>query len=224
MSRRAALALVMISAFLANGCGSSGNSDTGLLRFVAVSPDAPHVNLLIDGATQGSNLAYGNTTDYVTVKAVNSPLQAVPVNSSSPLLDTTVSVTKSGHQTLLMTGATANIKSLLLTDGGTTSSTGNGYVRVINTSVTMGPADVYIVTGASGITGATPVIAALDFDGSSSYQLVAAGNYRVVMTTPGTKSILLDTGPLNLTGSQNWTVLVLDNPGAGFSFSALQDQ
>jgi Domain of unknown function (DUF4397) len=224
LARHAALALVLIAAFLATGCSSSGSSDTGQLRFVAVSPDAPHVDLLIDGTTQGSNLAYGNTTDYLTVKTESRRIQAVPVSSSTPLLDTTVSVTKTGHQTLLMTGAMAKIKSLLLTDGGTTSSTGNGYVRVINTSVAMGPADVYIVTGTSGITGATPVIAGLDFDGSSSYQLVAAGNYRVVVTTPGTKSILLDTGPLNMTASQNWTMLVLDDLNGGFSFSALQDQ
>lgn len=223
MARRSGIAILLLLVSWGTGCGSS-SSKTGQVRFVQVSPDSPHVDVLVDGTTQSSNLAYGNTTDYLTVKTETRHIEAVPVNSSSPLLDTTVNITESGHQTLLMTGATSDIKPLLLTDGGTTASTGKGYVRVINTSVAMGPADVYIVTGASGITGVTPVIGALDFDGSSSYQLVAAGNYRVVMTTPGTKSILLDTGPLNMTASQNWTLLILDASNGGFSFSPLQDQ
>jgi hypothetical protein len=223
LARPLGFVLFLLLTIGTSGCGSS-SSKTGLLRFVQVSPDSPHINLLVDGTTQASNLAYGNATDYLSLKTDTRRIEAVPVNSSSPLLDTTVSIAESGHQTLLLTGDASNIQSLVLADGGTTASSGKGYVRVINTSVTMGPADIYIVTGTSGITGATPVIAALDFDGSSNYQLVAAGNYRVVMTTPGTKSILLDTGPLNMTASQNWTLLVLDDPNGGFSFSPLQDQ
>jgi hypothetical protein len=44
------------------------------------------------------------------------------------------------------------------------------------------------------------------------------------MTSPGTKSILLDTGPINLTSLQNWTLVALDGVSGGFSFELLQDQ
>jgi hypothetical protein len=44
------------------------------------------------------------------------------------------------------------------------------------------------------------------------------------MTSPGTKSILLDTGPINLASTQNWTLIALDANSGGFTFELLQDQ
>jgi hypothetical protein len=208
----------------AAGCGGGSSSDTGQLRFLQASPSAPHVDLLIDGTTESSNMAYGNSSGYITVKAGSRQLQAVPVNSTSPLLDLSVPITSSGNTTVLLTGPSSSIKSLVLTDGGTTSSTGNGYVRVVNASVSMGPADVYIVAAGSGVNGATPAATNLALNQDGGYSLTPAGSYEVFMTSPGTKSILLDTGPINLTSPQNWTLVAFDGASGGFSFELLQDQ
>jgi hypothetical protein len=180
--------------------------------------------MLIDGITETSNMAYGNSSGYISVKAGARHLQAVPVNSSSPLLDLSVPITNSGHTTVLLTGPGSGVKSLVLTDGGTTSSTGNGYVRVVNASVSMGPADVYIVAAGDGINGVTPAASNLALNQDGGYTLTPAGNYEVFMTSPGTKSILLDTGPINLTALQNWTLLALDGASGGFTFELLDDQ
>jgi hypothetical protein len=210
--------------FFAAGCGGGSSSDTGQLRFLQASPSAPHVDLLIDGTTESSNMAYGNSSGYITVKAGSRQLQAVPVNSTSPLLDLSVPITSSGNTTVLLIGPSSSIKSLVLTDGGTTSSTGNGYIRVVNASVSMGPADVYIVAAGSGINAATPAATNLTLNQDGGYSLTPAGSYEVFMTSPGTKSILLDTGPINLTSPQNWTLVALDGASGGFSFELLQDQ
>ena len=223
MGRRFALVAVSFAAIFATGCGSS-SSKTGQLRFMQASPSAPHVDLLIDNTTQASNLAYGNTTGYLTVKVGNRRLDAVPVNSTSAILDLSVPITENGNTTVLLTGSTGSIKSLTLTDGGTTSTTGDGYVRVLNASVSMGAADVYIVAAGSGITGVTPVATGLVLNQSAGYHLTPAGNYEVLMTSPGTSSVLLDSGPINLASGENWTFIALDGAGGGFSFSLLKDQ
>ncbi len=224
MGRRFALVAVSLAAIFATGCGSSGSSKTGQLRFMQASPSAPHVDLLIDNTTQASNLAYGNTTGYLTVKVGNRRLDAVPVNSTSAILDLSVPITENGNTTVLLTGSTGSIKSLALTDGGTTSTTGDGYVRVVNVSVSMGAADVYIVPAGSGINGVTPVATGLALNQSAGYHLTPAGNYEVLMTSPGTSSVLLDSGPINLASGENWTFIALDGAGGGFSFSLLKDQ
>ena len=224
MGRRFALVAVSFAAIFATGCGSSGSSKTGQLRFMQASPSAPHVDLLIDNTTQASNLAYGNTTGYLTVKVGNRRLDAIPVNSTSAILDLSVPITESGKTTVLMTGASGNITSLSLTDGGTTSTTGDGYVRVVNVSVSMGAADVYIVPAGSGISGVTPVATNLALNQSAGYHLTPAGNYEVFMTSPGTGSVLLDSGPINLASGENWTFIALDGAGGGFSFSLVKDQ
>jgi hypothetical protein len=207
----------------AAGCGGGGSS-TGQLRFLQASPTGPHVDLFIDGTAETTNMAYGNSSGYITVKAGSRHLQAIPVNSTSPLLDLSVPIASSGNSTVLLTGPGSSVKSLVLTDGGTTSSTGNGYVRVVNASVSMGPADVYIVAAGSGINGATPAATNLALNQDGGYTLTPAGNYEVFMTSPGTKSILLDTGPVNLTSLQNWTLVALDSASGGFTFELFQDQ
>jgi hypothetical protein len=214
---------IFLATILAAGCGGS-SSDTGQIRFVQASPNSPHVDLLIDGATLSSNLAYGNTSGYISVKTGKRRVEVLPVNSSAPLLDLSVSVGSSDNTTVLLTGDAGNVQSLVLTDGGTTATTGDGYVRVVNASVSMGAADVYIVAAGTGINGATPVATNVALNQTGGYQLTPAGNYEVFMTTPGTKGVLLDTGPINLAASQNWTLLAMDGPSGGFTFTLLQDQ
>jgi len=224
LGRRVEIAAIVWATLFAVSCSGGSSSDTGQLRFVQASPSAPHVDMLIDGITETSNMAYGNSSGYISVKAGARHLQAVPVNSSSPLLDLSVPITNSGHTTVLLTGPGSGVKSLVLTDGGTTSSTGNGYVRVVNASVSMGPADVYVVAAGDGINGVTPAASNLALNQDGGYTLTPAGNYEVFMTSPGTKSILLDTGPINLTALQNWTLLALDGASGGFTFELLDDQ
>jgi hypothetical protein len=80
------------------------------------------------------------------------------------------------------------------------------------------------VQAGTGIGGVQPVVAGLAFDKDTGYKLTAAGNYQVFMTTPGTTSALLNTGPLNLTSGQDQTVIALDDPSGGFTFALLTDQ
>jgi hypothetical protein len=205
------------------GCGSSGSS-TGQIRFVQASPGQPLLNLLVDGKSQASNLDYGNATAYLTVRPGSRHVQAVPVSGGSAVFDVSVPITSSKNTTVLMTGPTSGVKSVVLSDGGTTAVTGDGFVRVLNASVSMGPADVYIVAAGTSLSGLKPVSANVGFDQNGGYQQVAAGDYEVFLTTPGTQTVLLDTGPINLTANQNWTLLVLDGTSGGFTFTTMQDQ
>lgn len=204
-------------------CGGGGG--TGQLRFVQASPGEPLVNVLIDGKTKAENFGYGNATAYVSVGAGSRRVQAVPVNSTSPIFDVSVPITNSGNTTVLMTGPPSSIKSLVLSDGNTAVVANAGYVRVINASLTMGPADVYLVAAGSSLTGAKTVATSVGFAGNTGYELAAAGDYEVILTKPGTQSILLDTGPVNLTADQNMTLIVLDGtPPGTFTFTLLLDQ
>jgi hypothetical protein len=205
------------------GCGSGGSTNA-LVRFLQASPDAPQVNVLVDGQSVSGNLGYGNATAYISVKSGSRHVQVVPVSGSSPIFDQTISFTSSTNQTLLLTGPAAGIQPVMLKDGGTTATVGDGYVRVFNASAAMGAADVYLVPAGSTITGVQPIAASLGFDKDSGYQLTVAGNFEVFMTVPGTPNALLNTGSLSLTSAQNQTVVALDGASGGFTFALLTDQ
>jgi hypothetical protein len=216
------LGLLLLSIGLA--CGSSGDSNTASFRLVQASPDAPSSNLVIDGKTQSSNISYDNATAYLTVKTGSRHVQLVPVNASKAIYDANLSFASNAKETLLLTGPVAQLQPITLSDAGTTPPSGDGSVRVINVSSKMGPADVYITVGNASLTGATPVATSLAFGKDSGYQSVLAGQYQVFLTAPGTNNAFLSTGPLSMTAAQNQTIVVLDQPGGGFTFSPLQDQ
>jgi hypothetical protein len=226
VGRRAGVIALCLGIVLMIGCGGSGTSTTQQLRVVMVSPDAPHVDILIDGTQVATSLAYTNSTAYTAVKAGQRRVQALTVSNSTSIFDQTISVTASANETLLLSGPASRIQSVLLTDGSTTTATttGTGEVRIVNASGTMGPADVYIVSAGTGLAGATPVATKLSFDQATSYESAAIGNYEVFMTSPGTTNLLLDTGALALTQSQFQTVVAVDATGGGSNYIALTDQ
>jgi Domain of unknown function (DUF4397) len=218
------LGLLLLSIGL--GCGSSdgGGSNTASFRLVQASPDAPLSNVIIDGKTQSSNVSYGNATAYLSVKTGSRHLQLVPVNASKAIYDANLSFASNAKETLLLTGPVAQLQPITLTDAGTTPPSGDGSVRIINLSSKMGPADVYITVGNASLVGATPVTTSLAFGKDTGYQSVLAGQYQVFLTAPGTNNAYLSTGPLSITAAQNQTIVILDQPGGGFTFSPLQDQ
>jgi len=203
------------------GCGSSSSSsNAGQVRVLEAAVGAPPVNILVDGAIVASNLGYGSATAYLTVKSGSRHVQAVPVGGGSPVFDQSVSISSSGHQTLLLTGSFSSIQEAMLTDGGTTATTSDGHVRVFNASNTMGPSDAYIVPAGTSIIGVQPVTASLAFDADTGYQLIPTGNYEVFLTVPGTANVNLGTGPLNIAAgtNANQTVVAFDATAGGFAY------
>jgi hypothetical protein len=213
------------------GCGGGSSTDTGSLRFVQGSPDAPAVDFLVDGKTQTSDMLYANSSDYISLKPGSRHVQVIPVNGSKPLLDQTVSVGSSDFHTLLLTGPVAQLKPVLLTDTvASTTTTPINNVRVMSISTQMGPADVYVVAPGVNLATATPVFTNLTLSQDSGYQAITGatgagtGSYQVFVTAPGTRNAYLNTGPLALATGKNQTVVIEDSPSGGFTFSALQDQ
>lgn len=226
MRRAASLFLVISLLEFALACGSGSSSSTANLRFVQGSPDAPPVNYIVDKATQSSNLLYGNASTYASVKSGNRNVQIVPVNSTKPLLAQTVTLADSANETFILTGPVAQLKPLVLTDGTTTGTTSSNNVRIVNISTTMGPADVYIIPAGNSLSTATPAATSLDFDQNTGYIGTGStsGNFDVYLTRPTTQFIYLATGSLNLSTTQKQTILVLDSPTGGFTFTLLTDQ
>jgi hypothetical protein len=223
VGRRLGSYFIFIAVLASLGCGdSSSSSETANIRVFQGSPDAPHIDVLVDGKAVATNIQYGGNSGYFSVKAGSPNVQIVD-RTGAPVLQQTVSIAGSASQTLLLTGRANSIEPVTLADGGTTANGANGHVRVVNASPSLGQADVYLVAPGASIMGAQPITAALDFDKDTGYQL-AGGSYEVFLTTPGTKNALLDTAPVSINSGQNQTIVVLDGVSGGFSFSQLIDQ
>ncbi len=216
--------VVLLAVFVGAGCGGHSDNSTAQLRVVQASPGAPQVNVLVDKVSVATNLNYGDSTVYLTVKTGSRHIQIVPVNGSSPILDQTLSFAASAKQSVVLTGPSTSIQPIVLTDGGTPATAGDGQVRVLDASGTMGPADLYLVPAGTTISGVSPQVASLTFDKDTGYLLLVPGNYEVFLTAPGTKNAFLSTGPINLAANVDQTIVALDGAMSGFTYALLVDQ
>src|SRR4051812_10110579 len=60
------------------------------VRVVHASPDAPVVNVLIDGQPIAQDLSFGTATKYAPMSPGNHRAQIVPANGDAPIIDQTV--------------------------------------------------------------------------------------------------------------------------------------
>ena len=226
MGGRVGLFALFLGIAFSIGCGSSSSSsDTAQIRVFQGAAGVSAVNILVAGTLQAANLNYGAATDYLTIKTGSIHVQAVLASDGSSVLDQSFSIASGAHETLFITGTSSSVTSTVIGDGGTTTVTGNGHVRVFNGSNTMGSSDVYIVNPGTGLTGATPAAKNVGFGSDSGYQAIPAGNYEVFLTAPGTTVVNFASGPLNLASTTtNQTVVVFDAAAGGFTYILLTDQ
>ena len=201
---------------------TSCGTDHAKVRFIQASPDAPSVDIAVDGKTVVTSLAYEGVSpasDYLSVAAGSRRVEVRPTGTASDLINSTVAFASQKKYTMLAVGlvppppAKPTIAALLKTDDNSPPQSGNIKLRVIHASVG-GPAsvDVYVVTPLTDITNATPTISSLAYQQASDYQSVAAATYEVIVTdSTGTTKKRLSDQTYPLTAGQIRTLVTLDS-------------
>jgi hypothetical protein len=209
---------------LAVGCGATHAS----MRFVHASPDAPNVDLVVDGKAVATNLPFAGVSPasgYLTIAAGGRLIEVRPTGSTTDLVDSS-NVSFSSHQqyTVFFTGlvnATPPNQTInLVTDDNSAPQSGNIKLRVFHASPS-GPSnlDIYIVAPGTDIANLSPTIPGLAYQQASSYQSVAPTSNEVIMTASGdpAKNPVIDQ-TYALTAGQVRTLVVLDVTGGGAIF------
>jgi hypothetical protein len=216
--------LTILFILAAVGCGGSGAAN---LRVLHAAPTEPQVNILVDGNTVNSNLAYSANTGYISVSSGSRHFQVEAVNSSTPIVDTTLTLADSTNTTVVVTG-TSTITPIVLTDDTTAPTSGTAEIRLVNAAPSMGAADVYVVPTGTSIVGVNALVSGLTFQTASAYQniTITAGtsaNFDVYFTEPGTKLAELATSGISITSGSALTFVTMNNVGGGFTFQNLTD-
>ena len=207
-------------AWFTAGCGSS--SIDAKVRLIIANPGVSGLNLLVDTKSSASGVGYGAASSYIVVSAASHELQAVPSNSSTPLIDTTLSFASSSNVSLISANYSFNVMSIVLDDNNAAPPSGDFKLRIVNVSPGMGAQDVYVVTSGTNINGADPIFSSLGFGSASSYVTLGAGSYDIVFTPPGSKFVNLASTD-TLGAGQIRTVLALNNPTGSYEAAVLSD-
>jgi hypothetical protein len=176
------------------------------------SPDAPAVDIFVDGQKAVTALAFPDNTGYVALPAGphNVKVFASPSDGTgSPVLEADLDVAAGNDYTVLAVGrlSDSSLALLPLEDNNAAPAAGNAHVRLIHASPDAPAVDVVV----SGTT--TKVFGNVAFKGVGTYTPVPAGSYNLeVQTTSGqvVKAVSAD-----LAARTVYTVVAVGQAGNG---------
>lgn len=206
--------------FILTGCGSGGTQ----LRVLQGSPFQSSVNVLNNGNTVSSSLAYGTVTSYFSAGSSSPHLQIELPSSTTPILDQTLSLSGPNSTFVLVTSLNS-FTGFLVSDNNSAPSSGNANLRILNGSPDLTSADVYVVNPANGtsILGLNATVSGLAFQNTSSYQSLSQGTYEVFFAFAGTKTVVADSGSFTLSAGQVVTVAAIASVNNGSNAVLLSD-
>jgi hypothetical protein len=204
------------------GCGSNSSSH---LRAVHASPDAPNVDIAVDGKTVLTNIPYEASSKYLAVAAGSTKVEVRPTGTTTDVISATVPLTAKQQYTVLAIGfakqgENPSIQPLLLKDNNTPPTSGQIKLRLVHASPSAGPVDIYVGAPDGGVSG-SPTLTNVSFSQFSDYLAVPAGSYEIYVTPTGSKTVALDSGSVTIAAGAIRTAVALDAPGGGTPLTAI---
>jgi hypothetical protein len=222
-----ALALGAIAA-LGTGCHDSNHTATTQLRAIHASPDAPNVDVLVNGVAKLSNVPYQTASNFLTIPAGTTSLTVDPTGTTTPVVNTSLALTADRQYTAIVLGlasATApvgeQIEAVIVDDPGNAPAAGNVKVRVVHGAPGVPTVDIYVTAPGASLP-ATPTIPGLAYtavapaSGSPALE-ITGGSYEIRATVTGdqTRAVVFDSGSVSLPA--NADLLVTAIPASGVS-------
>lgn len=203
-----ALVAIILSAvaLLALPAGDvSAQSSESRIRVLHASPDAPAVDIYLDGAEAVSDLAFDDITGYVSVPAGDHNVQVFPASangSGDPVIDADVTLTADTDYTIAAVGKLADIEPLVLVDNNAAPAAGKTHLRFVHASPDAPAVDIYV-------DGAGVVVPNAAFKAASDYLPLDAGTYDLEVRAAGTDTVALDLPGVTLEAGNVYTAFAV---------------
>jgi hypothetical protein len=199
-------------------CGDKNNSEARVRVFHA-SPDAPNVDVLIDGGRILENVPYTVASDFLEIDAGDHRVQVNVTGTDTTAIDTHAVFAEDTDYMIIAAGKVAQIAPLVFTADRSRPETGSARVRVLHAAPSAPSVDVYVTAPGAGIANAQPVLSNVPFKAMSDYLTIPSGTYDVFVTLRGTKTVAIEARGLAIEDQVVATVAALDAVGGGAPFS-----
>ncbi len=159
-----------------------------MVRFVHASPDAPAVDVCVNGKVAFADLAFNHATDYAKLPAGTYDVQVYPAGSNctgTPVINAKGLKLDAQAYTVLATGNLAQIKPVILVDNLTQPAAGKTHVRFVHTSPDAPAVDITDSAGA-------PIFQNIAFDKATPFTPIPSGTYNLQARVAGTDKVALD--------------------------------
>jgi Domain of unknown function (DUF4397) len=188
------LALVIVPTAFAQG-GSAK------VRVIHASPDAPAVDVYVNGNRALSNVAFFTASDYLDLPAGTYQIQVTPAGApvAQAVIDAEATIAAGRAYTIAATGAVAAIQPTIIEDDLSAPASGQAKVRVYHFSPDAPAVDVKLAAGDT-------LISSLAFPDTSDYLEVPAGSYDLQVVPAGASTVVIDLAGTRLEAGNIYSV------------------
>jgi len=200
------------------------------VRVAHLAPDAPNVDVYVNGDPVLTDVAYTTVSGYLSLPAGTQQVTVYATGeTTSPVIEAPVELAAGGAYTVAAVGLVVDdsLTAQVYEDDLRSPASGEAKVRVVHTSPDVGPVDVVPRGGQALVSG-------LAFPEASPYAEVPAGTYTLDVNAAGTKKTALTVPEAKLASGGIYSafavgtvfadslnvLLVQDNAGTGASASA----
>lgn len=220
------LTLLLAAASLTAACSDDDDNNIGpaseaRVRVVHASPDAPAVDVLVDGAEVLSDVPYLAASGYLAVPAGSRNLMVNAAGSSTTVIDADVDLADGADYTVIASGVLGSIAPIVLEDDNSAPAAGNVRIRAIHGAPGAPAVDIYVTAPGADLAGETPALTGVEFGDVADYLEAPAGTYQVRITPAGSQTVVIDSGALTLGSGQVRTAIAVDAEGGGGPFDLL---
>lgn len=182
------------------------------LRVLHGSPDAPNVDVLIDGETVLSDVPYKTASDYLAVPADGFDISVnVAGTTDTALAVENVELVPDTEHTIIAANVVAELEAIVLEDTVTDPAAGELAVRAVHAAPAAPPVNIYVTEPDAELANETPAVAGAAFRDASDFLMIPAADYRVRITAAGAPDVLFDSGTVPLEEGDKLTLVALES-------------
>jgi hypothetical protein len=222
--------MFVLASLMIAGLYAQSTPTTGRVRILHASPDAPAVDILVDGNVAIEGLPYREYTEYLPLPAGPHEVKVNVSGTTTTVLSATPTITAGNDYTAIAVGFAGGrmpaLDLMLLNDNNVVPTGENIKLRIVHAAASAPAVDVYLTTPFEPIRTRQPGLANVPFKGVSQYLTVPALMYHARVTVAGTKNVAISSGRLPTWASIVRTVVAVDATGGGapFEFLMLPDR
>jgi hypothetical protein len=190
------------------------------LRALHASPDAPAVNVLVNGAVALENIDYTDGSGFVPVtESTRVQVEAIIPDGNEVVIDETLDLGFSTDYTVIAVGdVAAPIAPLVIANPtGEPITAGSFRAQVVHAAPGAPAVDVFVTAPGADLATSMPINAApLAYQQSTDRIQAPAGNYQVRVTLGGNPAtVVFDSGQIALPAAADLLVAAVENTGPG---------
>ncbi|HMD72939.1 MAG TPA: DUF4397 domain-containing protein [Steroidobacteraceae bacterium] len=188
------------------------------VQFVHASPDAPPVNVLVDGFVAIPNLDYGQGTGEQQISAGTHTIEIqtlTPGSLTTVIGPTTMTLVENTDYVFAAEGPVASINAQIYSHALAIVGANSSQVQFVHAAPNAPSVSIYLTAPGADLASSTP-FGTISFQGAVGPTQIASGQYEIRVTPAGTPAtVLYDSGTILLDGGTDFVFSAMQNEGAG---------